>query len=88
MFMKQFITGHNRYMIFKYFPPYEGCYALCLLFSAVWQLLWYASSYLCIACAFDGRVKINHCQYQFVLILSFSGFGIVFNSLLHFEFCE
>lgn len=24
-FMEQFITGHNRYMVFKYFPPYEGC---------------------------------------------------------------
>lgn len=30
MFMEQLITGHNRHMIFNYFPPCEGCYAFCL----------------------------------------------------------
>lgn len=49
---------------------------LCTLFvsSAVWQFLWYASSCLCIACAFNGRVKIDHCQYSICFDFEFFWF--------------
>lgn len=57
-----------------------------LISSAVQQLLWYASSCLCIAVPLMAEYKSVIANIKFDLILSFSVFGIVFNSLIHFAF--